>query len=121
MSDTPTSIDLTEDALNAAADAAATAFAQASDLAQLADARRAHLGDDAPIPQARRALGSIPKAERKDAGRLVNVVRGKVEKEFAQRQAVLEEEDAARRLVEEQPLCPESLNIIKPKIFPERK
>ena len=101
MSDTPTSIDLTEDALNAAADAAATAFAQASDLAQLADARRAHLGDDAPIPQARRALGSIPKAERKDAGRLVNVVRGKVEKEFAQRQAVLEEEDAARRLVEE--------------------
>ncbi|WP_295625251.1 phenylalanine--tRNA ligase subunit alpha [uncultured Corynebacterium sp.] len=101
MSDTPTSIDLSEDALNAAAAAAETAFAEASDLAQLAEARRAHLGDDAPIPQARRALGSIPKAERKDAGRRVNMVRGRVEKEFAQRQAVLEEEDAARRLVEE--------------------
>ncbi len=101
VSDTPTSIDLSEDALNAAAAAAETAFAEASDLAQLAEARRAHLGDDAPIPQARRALGSIPKAERKDAGRRVNMVRGRVEKEFAQRQAVLEEEDAARRLVEE--------------------
>lgn len=101
MTDTPTSIDLSEEALAAAADAATAAFAAATDLAELAEARRAHLGDDAPIPQARRALGSIPKAERKDAGRRVNVVRGQVEKEFAQRKAALEEEDAQRRLAEE--------------------
>ena len=101
MSDTPISIDLSEEALDAAAAAAAAAFAEAADLAQLAEARRAHLGDDAPIPQARRALGSIPKAERKDAGRRVNMARGRVEKNFAQRQAVLEEEDAAQQPLSE--------------------
>ena len=42
VSDTPTTIDLSEEALNAAAAAAKAAFAEASDLAQLAEARRAH-------------------------------------------------------------------------------
>ncbi|MEJ5920694.1 MULTISPECIES: phenylalanine--tRNA ligase subunit alpha [unclassified Corynebacterium] len=101
MSDSPITVDLSEEALNAAAQAALDAFTAASDLAQLADARRAHLGDDAPIPQARRALGSIPKAERKDAGRRVNVARGTVEKQYAERLVVLEEEENARKLVEE--------------------
>ena len=75
MSDTP-EIELTEAGLNAAADQAVAAFDSATSLEELAVARRDHLGDDAPIPQARRSLGTLPKDQRKDAGRLVNMARG---------------------------------------------
>ncbi|WP_027020598.1 phenylalanine--tRNA ligase subunit alpha [Corynebacterium sputi] len=101
MSDNPTNPDLSEGSLTAAAELALGAFAAASDLDELAEARRAHLGDDAPISQARRALGSIPKAERKDVGRLVNMARGKVEKAHNERLAVLEAEAQVRQLAEE--------------------
>lgn len=101
MSDSPNPIDLSEDALQAAAQKATDAFNTAGNLDELSAARREHLGDKGYIPQARRALGSIPKAERKDAGRRVNVVRGAVEKHYAERLAVLEEEENARRLVAE--------------------
>lgn len=84
-------IELTESALEAAADHALAAFDSAEDLDQLAQARREHLGDDAPIPAARRSLGSLPKEQRKDAGRIVNMARGRVEKAFAETKAVLEQ------------------------------
>ena len=45
-------IELTEDALNKAADEAIAAFEAAEDLAALEEAHRAHLGEKAPIPQA---------------------------------------------------------------------
>ena len=48
------------DALKAAVAAAERAFAEASDLAELAAVRPAHLGDRAPILLARRELGSLP-------------------------------------------------------------
>lgn len=82
--------ELTEASLTAATEAARQAFLAATTLEELAVARRDHLGDDAPIPQARRALGSLPKEERKEAGRLVNVARGVVEKLFAEVKADLE-------------------------------
>ena len=66
--------------LTEAVEAARQAFAAATNLEELAVARREHLGDDATISQARRALGSLPKNERKDAGRLVNQARGEAEK-----------------------------------------
>ena len=87
--DTP-QVELSEQSLNAAADAAEKAFTDAANLEELAAARREHLGDDAPIPAARRSLGSLPKEQRKDAGRLVNMARGRVEKRFAQVKAELE-------------------------------
>ena len=62
---------LTEASLNSAAESAVQAFEVADSLDSLADARRMHLGDDAPLSLARRALGSLPKDQRKDAGRLV--------------------------------------------------
>ncbi|HJF11283.1 phenylalanine--tRNA ligase subunit alpha [Corynebacterium falsenii] len=87
--ETPTT-ELTEANLNAAADAAVSAFESAQDLDDLAAARRDHLGDDAPIPAARRSLGSLPKDQRKDAGRMVNMARGRVEKSYAQAKEALE-------------------------------
>ena len=94
-------IELTEDALNLAADEAIAAFEAAPDLAALEDAHRLHLGEKAPIPQARRALGTLPKDQRKDAGRLVNMARGRAEKSYAQLRVQREEEHREQQLREE--------------------
>ena len=87
--------------LTEAVEAARQAFAAATNLEELAVARREHLGDDAPISQARRALGSLPKNERKDAGRLVNQARGEAEKAYASAKTALEEKRNAEVLIAE--------------------
>ena len=87
--------------LTEAVEAARQAFAAATNLEELAVARREHLGDDAPISQARRALGSLPKNERKDAGRLVNQARGEAEKAYASAKTVLGEKRNAEVLIAE--------------------
>ena len=94
-------IELTEEGLNAAADAAIAAFEAAADLAALEEAKRAHLGEQSPIMQARKSLGSIPKNQRKDAGRIVNMARGRAEKIFSQLRAVREAEHREQQLREE--------------------
>lgn len=97
MSDTP-EIELTEAALGAAAERAIADFDAAATLEELVAARRAHLGDAAYIPQARQKLGSIPKDQRKAAGRAVNMARGKIEKHFAAVQTELEAVERAAQL-----------------------
>ena len=87
--------------LTEAVGAARQAFAAATNLEELAVARREHLGDDAPISQARRALGSLPKNERKDAGRLVNQARGEAEKAYASAKTALEEKRNTEVLIAE--------------------
>lgn len=94
-------IELTEAGLTAAAQEAIAAFEAATDLESLKVARRDHLSDEAPIPQARRALGTLPKAERKDAGRLVNMARGSIEKHYAEVAEKLEAKHRAEQLVAE--------------------
>lgn len=94
-------IDMSEAGLEAAATAAEQAFDQAGDLDELAELRRGHLGDDAPVPAARRNLGSLPKDQRKDAGRLVNQARGRIEKAFATAKNALEEKRNAEVLAAE--------------------
>ncbi len=87
--------------LDAAADAAAAAFAAAADLDALAAAKSAHLGDRSPIALARRALGSLPKDQRSEAGKLVNQVRGRVSAVLDSRTAQLQAERDAAVLVSE--------------------
>ncbi|MDO4927803.1 MAG: phenylalanine--tRNA ligase subunit alpha [Corynebacterium sp.] len=84
-----TAIELTEDALHSAADAAEAAFEAAGDLAALQQANKDHLGEASPIMLARRELGSLPKAQRKDAGRMVNMALGRAKKAYASREVVL--------------------------------
>ncbi|AIJ33492.1 phenylalanyl-tRNA synthetase subunit alpha [Corynebacterium imitans] len=100
MSETP-EIQLTEEALDAAAAAAIEAFEHAADLPALEEAHRQHLGEKAFIPQARRSLGSLPKDQRKDAGRMVNMARGRVEKRYAQLRKLREAEYREQQLKEE--------------------
>jgi phenylalanyl-tRNA synthetase alpha chain len=92
---------LSADSLDAAVDAARTAFAEAADLAQLAAARPAHLGDRAPVLLARRELGALPPAARADAGKRVNAARQAVTEAYEERLAVLEAERDERVLAEE--------------------
>nr|WP_238397260.1 phenylalanine--tRNA ligase subunit alpha [Corynebacterium godavarianum] len=92
---------MTEEALDSAAAAAIEAFENAADLPALEEAHRQHLGEKAFIPRARRALGTLPKDQRKDAGRMVNMARGRVEKRFAQLRELREAEYRAQQLKEE--------------------
>jgi len=101
---TPPAVDpsaLTEDALTAAEKSAIDAFAAATDLDELAQAKIDHLGDKAPISLAKRALGSLPGNERADAGKRVNAHRTAVQAAFDDRKAVLQAERDAAVLVAE--------------------
>lgn len=100
MSDQP-DIELTEASLNAAAEQAVAAFDAATSLAELQEARREHLGDSAFIPRARQAIGTLPKTERKDAGKMVNIARGSVEKHFAEVHDRIEAKEKAEQLAAE--------------------
>ena len=100
MSDQP-EIELTEASLNAAAEQAVAAFDAATSLAELQQARREHLGDSAFIPRARQAIGTLPKTERKDAGKMVNIARGSVEKHFAEVHDRIEAKEKAEQLAAE--------------------
>ncbi|GEE03197.1 phenylalanine--tRNA ligase alpha subunit [Gordonia spumicola] len=91
----------TEQQLAAVVDEARSAFAAAADLDQLAAAKIAHVGDKSPIALARRALGGIPKDQRAEAGKLVNVYRGQVASALDERTAVLTAERDAAVLVAE--------------------
>jgi phenylalanyl-tRNA synthetase alpha chain len=92
---------LSESALAAAATAAIAAFDEAPDLAALAECKTAHMGEHAPIALARRELGALPKDQRADAGKRVNVVRSQVAKAYEERHAVLEAKRDAEILVAE--------------------
>ena len=95
------SADLSEETLNSYAEAAVAVFTAATNLEELAAARSTYLGEKSPLALARRALGTIAKEKRKEAGRVVNIARGKAEKCYGVRKARLEEEHAAQLLVAE--------------------
>jgi phenylalanyl-tRNA synthetase alpha chain len=93
--------DLSAAALDDAVSAARKAFDQAGDLDALARAKTEHLGDRAPIALARQALATLPKADRADAGKRVNVARGDAQRAYDERLTVLRAERDAAVLVAE--------------------
>ena len=70
-------------------------------LDELARAKTEHLGDRSPIALARQALGSLPKADRADAGKRVNVARTDAQRGYDERLAALRAERDAAVLVAE--------------------
>jgi phenylalanyl-tRNA synthetase alpha chain len=97
----PSTEALSPEALTAAVDAARQAFAAAADLDALARAKTEHLGDRSPVALARQALGTVPKAERADAGKRVNASRGYVQRDYDERLAALRAERDAAVLIAE--------------------
>ena len=92
---------LSQDSLTGAVAAARQAFGQAGDLDALARAKTEHLGDRAPLALARQALATLPKDERADAGKRVNVARTEAQNSYDERLAVLRAERDAAALVAE--------------------
>jgi phenylalanyl-tRNA synthetase alpha chain len=80
---------------------ALAAIAAATSLEGLKQARLDHAGDRSPLALANREIGALPPQARKEAGQRVGQARGAVNQALAARQAVLEEEQEARILVEE--------------------
>lgn len=94
-------VELSPEALTEAVGAAHRAFESAADLDGLAHAKTDHLGDRAPLALARQALATLPKDERADAGKRVNVARSEAQAAYDQRLAVLRAERDAAVLVAE--------------------
>jgi phenylalanyl-tRNA synthetase alpha chain len=92
---------LDQASLDDAVTVAQKAFAAASDVDGLVALRHLHLGDRSAVALARREIGALPPQARSDAGRRVNEARAAVQAAYDARLAALEEDRAARVLVEE--------------------
>ena len=92
---------LSPEQLQAALDAGRAAFAAAATLEQLAAAKTAHLGGNAPVSLANKEIGVLPPAARGDAGKRVNETRQALTAAHDQRRTELEDERDTRVLVEE--------------------
>ncbi|SNC72533.1 phenylalanyl-tRNA synthetase, alpha subunit [Kytococcus aerolatus] len=93
--------EITQEAVDQLVEQAVEAFAAASTLEELKQARLAHLGDRAPLSLANRSIGQLPKEQKKDAGRIVGQAKGRVGQVLAQREEVLQAERAEQILREE--------------------
>ncbi|MGY4709126.1 phenylalanine--tRNA ligase subunit alpha [Mycolicibacterium sp. CBM1] len=94
-------VDLSEESLAQAVGAARHAFDAAADLDALARAKTEHLGDRAPLALARQALATLPKEDRAEAGKRVNVARGEAQARYDERLVALRAERDAAVLVAE--------------------
>lgn len=93
--------DVDDQILATAVDAAVAAFSDAVDLPALAAAKTEHMGDKSAVALARRELATLPKEKKAEAGKLVNVARGQVQKAYEERLAALTAERDAAVLVAE--------------------
>lgn len=101
MADESIPISEADKPLATAVDAAVAAFSDAVDLPALAAAKTEHMGDKSAIALARRELGALPKEQKAEAGKRVNVARGQVQRAYEERLAVLTAERDAAVLVAE--------------------
>ena len=91
MTDAPGALSpLDEDGINAAVEEALAAFAAAGTLAELKEARLAHTGDASPLTLANRLIGTLDKADKPTAGKLLGGARGRIAKALTARQETLE-------------------------------
>ncbi|MDN4476228.1 phenylalanine--tRNA ligase subunit alpha [Demequina sp. SYSU T00192] len=87
--------------VDAAVEAALAAFAAASTLDELKEARLAHTGDKAPLTLANRQIGGLEPSDKAAAGKAMGGARAAMGRALAARTAELEAERDARVLVEE--------------------
>ena len=80
---------LTPEALAQAVEDAKWAFAEATDLEELAAVKPVHLGDRSPLLSARREIGALPPQARAEAGKRLNASHTAVQAAFDQRRAAL--------------------------------
>jgi len=92
---------LDSEGIDAAVAAAIAAFAAATTLDELKDARIAHTGDKGAVSLANRQIGALTPEDKATAGKVMGQARAALGRALAARQAELEAERDARVLVEE--------------------
>jgi phenylalanyl-tRNA synthetase alpha chain len=92
---------LNADELAAMVAAALAAFAAATTVAELKQARIDHAGERSPIALANREIGALPPQARKDAGMRIGRARGEVNAALRAREADIAEAELAATLVAE--------------------
>ena len=99
---------LSQHAVDTMVSDALAAFAAAGTSTELKAARLAHTGEKSPLALSNRAIGTLPGAERKDAGQRLGAARGRVNQALAER----EEQIGAAEL--EQQLATERIDVTLP-------
>ncbi|MDA3147934.1 phenylalanine--tRNA ligase subunit alpha [Leucobacter sp. UCMA 4100] len=89
------------EAVDEATQAALDAVAQASSTSELKQVRQQHLGEQSPIAQLNSQMRSVPKEEKAQTGKILGIARGKIEGAFKAREAIIGEEEARQRLIDE--------------------
>src|SRR5215213_6579632 len=92
---------LNADSIDAMVTGALAAFAAATSVAELKQARLAHAGERSPIALANREIGALPPQARKEAGVRVGRARGTIDQALKAREEQLKAEELARILIEE--------------------
>lgn len=92
---------ITQEAADAAVDAALAAYAAATSVAELKQARTAHAGEASALAQLNAQMRAVPKEQKAATGKLMGQARGRVEAAFQTRERELAEAEAAARLVAE--------------------
>jgi phenylalanyl-tRNA synthetase alpha chain len=92
---------LNAESIDAMVTAALAAFAAATSVAELKQARLAHAGDRSPIALANKEIGALPPQARKDAGVRVGRARSTITQALKAREEQLKAAEVARILVEE--------------------
>lgn len=77
------------------------AFSEATTVAEIKQARIAHVGDRSPLALANREIGSLPRQERKDAGQRIGQARGQVQRGYDAQYAQVSAAELERQLVDE--------------------
>jgi phenylalanyl-tRNA synthetase alpha chain len=92
---------LSAENVEAMVSAALDAFAAATSVELLKQARLAHAGDRSPIGLANREIGALPPQARKDAGLRIGQARGRINEALKARETEIAEAELARVLAEE--------------------
>ena len=98
---------------------ALAAFAAATTVAELKEARLAHAAERSPIALANREIGALPPQARKDAGARVGGARGRINGALKAREAEVSAAELERALVEERvdvtlPVQPHPVGAVHP-------
>ena len=93
---------LSADSVDTAVKEALSAFAAATTLDELKNARLAHAGDKSPIALANREIGALPPAAKAEAGARIGKARSEISDALKAREAILLIEEENRMLAQEQ-------------------
>lgn len=92
---------ITQEAADAAIEAALSAFAAAGTVAELKQARAEHSGEASAIARLNAQMRAVPKELKAETGKFMGQARGRIEGAYKHRETELAEAEAAARLLEE--------------------